>query len=50
VSWFAYALSERLGLTGVALGTAAAAFAGAVMFAWAAWTSLNHRIIEAEKA
>lgn len=49
-SWFAYALSERLGVAGVALGTAAAAFAGAVMFGWAAWTSLTHRIIKAEGA
>jgi putative peptidoglycan lipid II flippase len=49
-SWFAYALSERLGVAGVALGTAAAASAGAVMFGWAAWTSLNHRIIEEEGA
>ncbi len=40
----AYALSEQLGVAGVALGTVTASFAGAMMLSWSAWTSLNNRI------
>lgn len=46
----AYGLSHKMGVAGVALGTAAAALCGAGMSSWATWKAFENRIQRLETA